>query len=239
MLHENRPAGRSAAPQAALPAEKRRPADVNPYAQWVHEHPAVLLAEPTPAQLHKQIDANGQQPGGLVVDLGCGSGKFLLEHARRDPHGRYVGFELRFKRLVKAARKVERAGLHNAWFLRESAERLGHYFAPASLQAVHVNFPDPWPRRSDWKKRLLNPALLALLARLLVPGGKFFLRTDHSGYFLHALSLLPDCTGLRVVAYSNDHHRVPAGSNAVRTEFEMLFQSLRKPVYSLVLERPA
>lgn len=232
------PADRTRDPRPQ-PSRKLRPEDVNPYVRWVHEHPEVLLAEPTPEALQERLAAAG--PGPLVVDLGCGSGNFLLEHARRTPTHRFVGFELRYKRLVKAARKAERAGLGNLWFLREPAERLEAWFAPGSLHAVHVNFPDPWPKRPDWKKRLVGPALLTALGRLLEPGGRFHLRTDHSGYFLHVLQLLPEAcpaAGLRLAEFSNDRHRQPAAADQVRTEFEQLFRSQRKAVYAVTLERP-
>ncbi len=209
--------------------------DVNPYTRWIHDHPRVLLPTPTPAALAERLAEVA--PGPLVVDLGCGSGNALLQLAQRHPDHRFVGFELRYKRLVKGARKVERAGLDNVWLLREAAERFVDYFAPGSLAAVHVNFPDPWPRRSDWKKRLVSARLLESLPRLLRPGGRFYLKTDHSGYFLHALSLLPAAHGLRLQAFSNDHHRSPPGRDDVRTEFEQLFRSQHKPVYRLVLEK--
>jgi tRNA (guanine-N7-)-methyltransferase len=235
MLREDERAAAVPVPRTA-PREARGPSpDVNPYARWVHEHPAVLLAEPSPAALRACLAA-GEGP--LAVDLGCGSGNFLLACALAQPDMRFVGFELRYKRLVKAARKVERAGLGNVWLLRERAERLPDYFEPGSLRAVTVNFPDPWPRRSDWKKRLVHRALLRELERLLEPGGRFHLKTDHSGYFLHVLSLVREAPGLRLVAFSNDHHRQAAGRDEARTEFEQLFRSQRKPVYSLVLERP-
>lgn len=221
---------------AGVPGKALRPAsDVNPYTRWIHDHPAVLLAEPTPAALHERLQA---RDGPLVVDLGCGSGNFLLELAAREPHARCVGFELRYKRLVKAARKVERAGLDNVWLLREVAERFGAYFAAGSVSAVYVNFPDPWPRRSEWKKRMVNPPLLRALERVLEPGGRFFLKTDHSGYFLHVLSLLREAPGLRLATLCNGLRPRPEAPGAPRTEFELLFRSQRKPVYRLVLERP-
>jgi tRNA (guanine-N7-)-methyltransferase len=232
MLREDERAG-------AAGTLRQRPAsaaEINPYTRWVHEHPAVLLADPTPAALRERLGAAG---GPIVVDLGSGSGNFLLARAQREPQARFVGFELRYKRLVKAARKVERAGLHNVWFLRETAEHLADYFAPGSLHAVHVNFPDPWPRRSDWRKRLVSRALLERVESLLEPGGAFVLKTDHSGYFLHVLTVLREVPGLRLAAFSNDHHRHGNAPDDALTEFEGLFQSQRKPVYSLRLRRPA
>jgi tRNA (guanine-N7-)-methyltransferase len=233
MLREEERAGRAGT--RGTPGSRLAAEDINPYTRWVHEHPAVLLAEPSPAALAERLAAGA---GPIVLDLGCGAGNFLLECARREPHARFVGFELRYKRLVKAARKVERAGLHNVWFLRETAERLADYFAPGSLHAVHVNFPDPWPRRSDWKKRLVSRRLLHELERLLEPGGEFVLKTDYSGYFLHVLSLLREVPGLRLAAFSNDHHRQATAPGEAPTEFELLFQGQRKPVYSLRLRRP-
>ena len=233
MLREEERSDRAGA--LGTPRSRLSAAEINPYTRWVHEHPAVLLADPTPAALAEHL---ATATGPIVVDLGCGAGNFLLERARREPGLRFVGFELRYKRLVKAARKVERAGLRNVWFLREAAERLADYFPAGSLAAVHVNFPDPWPRRSEWKKRLVNRALLEALQTLLQPGGEFLLKTDDSGYFLHALSLLREVPGLRLSAFSNDHHRLAGATGEAPTEFELLFQAQRKPVYSLRLRRP-
>jgi tRNA (guanine-N7-)-methyltransferase len=212
------------------------PADVNPYARWVYDHPGLLIADPHPAQVREQLAPLG--PGGAcAVDLGCGSGNFLLQLATQAPQTRFVGFELRYKRLVKAARKLERAGLDNVVLLRESAERCFAYFPPASLDAVYLNFPDPWPKVAQRKKRLVAPAFLARLAAVLREGGRFHFKTDHSGYFLHVLSLLDRAAGLRIAAFSNDLSRSPLPGDGARSEFEQLFRAQRKSIHCLVLEK--
>ncbi len=212
------------------------PSAVNPYTQWIHHHPQTLLPRPTPEAVRTWLARTGQGP--VVVDLGCGSGNFLLRQALQCPGYRFVGLEVRYKRLVKAARKCEKAGLANVLLLRALAERFAACFPAGSLHAVWINFPDPWPKRAQWKKRLVSAAFLDDAARTLAPGGRLHLKTDHSGYFLHVLDLLRGRRGLHLLAYSNDLHRHRLPEAGVPTEFEQLFRAQRRPVFFLLLEKP-
>lgn len=206
---------------------------VNPYTRWVHDHPATLLPEPTPALLQQKRAAQPLGSGRLIVELGSGSGNFLLQHALRFPHDHLVGFELRFKRLVRAARKLEKAGLRRVWLLREEAQNFADFFAPGSVDRAHLHFPDPWPKFSQWKKRLLTAPFLDRLETALRPGGTLHLKTDHSGYFLHSLSLFRGRPGWRIGRFSNDlHRRAPPAPN-LSTEFEQLFVAKHKPIFFL------
>jgi tRNA (guanine-N7-)-methyltransferase len=211
-------------------------ARINPYTRWIYDHPGCLLPHPDPEQLAGRLA--GRPCSGLVVDLGCGSGNFLLRLAERDPSRGYVGFELRYKRLVKAAGKLERQGLDNVWLLRERAEVFGAYFAEASVDALHVNFPDPWPKAGQWKKRLVSRPFLEEAARVLKPGGRLHLKTDHSGYFLHVLEVIRGFGSLRLRTLCNDLARLGGAAPEARSEFEQLFHAKRRPVYYLVLEAP-
>ena len=208
---------------------------INPYTRWVYDHPAHLLPDPTPAQLNAR---RGQVPARrLSVELGSGSGNFLLQVADAHPDDHFVGFELRFKRLVKSARKMEKLGLGNVWVLRESAERFSEYFPPGSIDALHINFPDPWPKVAQWKKRMVNPEMLDRIVAALKPGGTFHLKTDHSGYFLHVLSVIRSRRDLRISTLCNDLHRGRLPGPRLESEFEHMFVSKRKPVYYIMLEK--
>ena len=240
------PGGEKAKKAPTPPRVRRRLSaeEINPYTRHVHEHPEVLLAEPTPEALRERLLAasTGQESPGLVLDLGCGSGNFLLEMARNHPELRFVGFELRFKRLVKGARKVEKEGLRNVWLLRERAERFPAYFDPplpglGGLERVHVNFPDPWPRAGDRAKRLVSQGFLDDLARMLSPRGSLCFKTDHSGYFLHVLSLLERRPDWRLRVFRNDLLRRPLATPTPRSEFEQLFRSKGRPIHYLELEK--
>jgi tRNA (guanine-N7-)-methyltransferase len=221
---------------------------INPYTRWVYDHPERLLAEPTP-ELLAQARQAAAPAARLELDLGCGSGNFLLQLAAAHPDRHYVGFEMRYKRLVKSARKLERGACTNVWLLREAAERFGDYFAAASVDCVHVNFPDPWPRRSQWKKRLIGKTFFDTLERVLKPGGELRVKTDHSGYFLHVLEVMRELPGWKMSQFANDLHRglprvaqchgdVPRSIEAnVETEFEQLFRSKRQPVHYVAVQK--
>ena len=217
------------------------PSEVNPYTRHIHEHPSVLLPDPSPEGLRKMMAqgiAGSSARLELAVELGCGSGNFLKEMAARHPSMGFTGFELRYKRLVKAARKIERNGLKNAWLVRDRAERFPLYFEPDSLARVYLNFPDPWPKPSQWKHRLVNRGLLSMLFRYLKPGGRFCFKTDHSGYFLHVLSILSEAPGFKIRVFYNDFQRSRLAALAARSEFEHLFHAIGKPVFYLELEKP-
>lgn len=213
------------------------PSEVNPYTKHIHEHPSVLLPSPSPEGLRKMMAPGIASGLELAVELGCGSGNFLVEMAALHPTMAFTGFELRYKRLVKAARKIERKGLKNAWLVRDLAERFPLYFEPESLARVYLNFPDPWPKRAQWKHRLVNAAFFSMLSRYLKPGGRFCFKTDHSGYLLHVLSILSHAPGWRIRAFHNDIQSSRLANRLVGSEFENLFRAMGKPVFYLELDK--
>ena len=124
------------------------------------------------------------KPQPLEVELGCGDASFLAEYARRNPARNFIGVERLLGRLKKLDRKGRRAGLANLRGVRiESAYFLQWLLPPHSVSALHIYFPDPWPKKKHRKHRLINEHFPALARAALAPGGKVFLRTDDADYF--------------------------------------------------------
>src|SRR5438477_4007145 len=120
----------------------------------------------------------------LEVDLGSGDGTFITQHALRRPDRNFLAVERLLGRLRKIDRKGLRAGLANLRLVRMEASYLLEYLLPPeSVHALHVYFPDPWPKRKHRKNRLVNPRFTELAAQALTPGGTVYLRTDDSDYF--------------------------------------------------------
>ena len=93
----------------------------------------------------------------LEVELGCGDGSFLASYAARHPEHNFIGVERLLGRMRKLDRKGRRAGLTNLRGVRIESAYFLEYLLPAhSTTAVHIYFPDPWPKRRHWKKRLIN-----------------------------------------------------------------------------------
>ena len=128
------------------------------------------------------------KPQPIEVDLGCGDGSFLLQSAKGFPDRNFLGVERLKGRAVKAARKIERAGLMNARVVRiESSYAVEWLFPVASVAAIHILFPDPWPKRRHWGRRLIQTGFVAALWKSLAPRGEVHFATDHKEYFDEAV----------------------------------------------------
>jgi tRNA (guanine-N7-)-methyltransferase len=120
----------------------------------------------------------------LEVELGCGDASFLVEYARRTPGHNFIGVERLLGRLQKLDRKGRRAELNNLRGVRiESSYFLQYLLPQGSTGALHIYFPDPWPKKKHHRHRLINAQFPALASAVLTPGGLVFLRTDDKEYF--------------------------------------------------------
>ena len=137
------------------------------------------LVEAAPDRAEREL---GAPP--LEVELGSGDGSFLAQWAAAFPERNFLGVERLLGRLRKLDRKARRAGLANVRLLRIEAGYFLEYLLPAAcVHALHVYFPDPWPKRKHRKHRLVNERFPGLAAKILVPRGLVYLRTDDADYF--------------------------------------------------------
>jgi len=120
----------------------------------------------------------------LEVELGSGDGSFLAQWAAACPERNFLGVERLLGRLRKLDRKAQRAGLANMRLMRiEAAYFLEFLLPPRSVSALHVYFPDPWPKRKHRRHRLVNERFPELASRALSSQGVVCLRTDDADYF--------------------------------------------------------
>src|SRR5207244_11562840 len=103
----------------------------------------------------------------------------------------------------------------------------------ASLDAVHVFFPDPWPKKRHHKRRLIQPDFAALLASRLVPGGYLHVATDWQEYAEHVLAVLAAAPGLRNTAEQFG----PRPPSRPETKFERRGLKLGHAVWDIVFTR--
>jgi tRNA (guanine-N7-)-methyltransferase len=120
----------------------------------------------------------------LEIELGCGDASFLVEYAGRNPERNLIGIERLLGRISKLDRKGRRAALTNLRGVRIESSYFLQFLLPAhSADALHIYFPDPWPKKKHRKNRLINESFPALARAALAPGGRVFLRTDDEDYF--------------------------------------------------------
>ena len=159
----------------------------------------------------------GSQP--LEVELGCGDASFLVKHAQRHPETNFIGVERLLGRIKKLDRKGRRAGLANLRGVRiESSYFLQYLLPPHSASALHIYFPDPWPKKKHRRHRLINENFPVLACAALAPGGKIYLRTDDADYF-------QQITEIFAAAKEFQKIETPAELAALPTDFERDFNS--------------
>lgn len=144
--------------------------------------------------------ANGAGPD--VVDIGCGRGGFLLDHALAFPEMNILGLEVRQMLVdwISAVVQGEHLGnAHVAWY--SAVNGLG-FLPSGSVQYATYLFADPWPKKRHHKRRLFSAPFLDELDRILVPGGRLYLATDVPEVAEHQRATLVEHGRFRVVELS-------------------------------------
>jgi tRNA (guanine-N7-)-methyltransferase len=118
----------------------------------------------------------------LVVEIGSGMGEATVEMAAADPGRGYIAVEIHTPGVANLLAVVEERGLTNVRVAFEDALGLMRRVPAGTLDAVHAFFPDPWPKTRHHKRRLIQPAHVALLASRLSAGGTFWCATDWAEY---------------------------------------------------------
>lgn len=119
----------------------------------------------------------------LEVEIGFGTGEFLLGRAEVNPARRFLGFEVKRDLCRSVVKQVQRAGLENVWISDDDARwALPQLELAGRVDVIHVLYPDPWWKRRHQVKRLFTLPFLDLVTELLTPGGLLHVRTDVEGY---------------------------------------------------------
>jgi len=132
-----------------------------------------------------------ERDGPLVLEIGFGMGESTAAIALAQPERNFLGVEVYPAGVGSLLRQIDEAGLSNLRIIQHDAiDVLMHMILPASLAAVHVFFPDPWPKARHHQRRLIRPEVVALIASRLAPGGVLHCATDWAHYALQMLEVL-------------------------------------------------
>ena len=133
----------------------------------------------------------------IELDLGAGDGGFALAYARQHPEINLLAVERLLGRVRKIEKRAARASLGNLRVLRlEFGYTVRYLLPPGSVSVAHIMFPDPWPKRRHWPRRLMQPDFVRDVAVALKPGGELRFTTDHAHYFETAQQAVADASVL-------------------------------------------
>jgi tRNA (guanine-N7-)-methyltransferase len=189
--------------------------------------PAPASSAPPPTLLYRltsivdRLDFAGMFPQAqpVEIELGSGDGTFLVHYAGLHPERNFLGVERLLGRIRKLDRKGRRAGLTNLLGLRlECAYFLEYLLLPGSVSALHIYFPDPWPKKRHRARRLINERFPTIARNVLEPGGLVYLRTDDADYFAQMTEVFAASAAFRPAVTAEE-------LASLRTDFEVDFQS--------------
>jgi len=174
----------------------------------------------------------------IAIEFCSGNGEWLLEKAKHNPDWNWVAVEKRFDRTRKIWVKMKNMGLKNVFIVFGEALAYSTSFVPeSSVQALYINFPDPWPKTRHIKNRIISPLLFSEAARMLQKEGKLIFVTDdqpYSEWFLEQYDL-----------WNKGTFDIPTGKSAVENPplnygtsfFDSLFRRQGKTIHYHERER--
>ena len=149
----------------------------------------------------------------LWVEVGCGKGKFTAETAR--------------EAMVVAMEKAQAMGLSNVFFIDMDVANMEDIFAPGEIDRLFINFPDPWPRKKNAKRRLTYRTFLEKYCHVVRENGEIHFKTDNAPLFEFSLEEFAAC-GLEVKNLTRDLHK--DGIVGIMTGYEEKFYGLGTPI---------
>ncbi len=198
----------------------------------------LLLASPN--EPFGEPPADLGMPGAPIwLEIGAGKGGFAREMARRNPDVFYIAMEkVTDCVMLGAEAALSEGGAKNLRFLIDTADNLTDIFLPGAIDALFLNFSDPWSKKGYAKRRLTHRRYLAVYFNLLKDGGKLRFKTDNTGLFDFTLEEI-ESFGLTPSTVTRDLHASEYNKDNVRTEYEENFSSQGYKINMLEVVKPA
>ena len=163
----------------------------------------------------------------LWVEVGCGKGKFTAETAQANPDVLLIAVERCREAMVVAMEKAKAMGLKNVYYIDMDVEKIEEIFDRSEMDRLFINFPDPWPRKKNAKRRLTHRGFLDKYCSTVREGGEIHFKTDNAPLFEFSVEEFAAC-GLQVNNLTRNLHE--NGIVGIMTGYEEKFHALGTPI---------
>jgi tRNA (guanine-N7-)-methyltransferase len=167
---------------------------------------SIDLAKSAPSDLRTLFDG---AVDAVRLEIGFGGGEHLVAEAIAHPHLGFVGCEPYVNGMAKILAQIEAHEIRNVRLVAGDAAELLAWVPPQSLTRIDLIHPDPWPKRRHWKRRFVQDATIAAMARALPPGGEFRFVCDIDSYVEWTLAHLVRAPQFEWLAQRADDWRLP------------------------------
>jgi tRNA (guanine-N7-)-methyltransferase len=169
-------------------------------------HLSLDLSNPAPQHLAELFSSGAAD---VRMEIGFGGAEHLIAQAEQNPDTGFIGIEPFENGMAKALAAIERHGLTNIRLHHGDATEVLGWLPPGVLSRVDLLYPDPWPKRRHWKRRFVQDASVAAIARVLRSSGEFRFASDIADYCAWTLARLLRSPDFEWTAEKADDWQVP------------------------------
>lgn len=160
----------------------------------------------------------------IYLELGCGRGGFLVQHAMNNPNINYVAVDLKDEVLIYGLHKLQENNVENARLTAMNIDFIEDVFEKDEVSKIYINFCNPWPKDRHNKRRLTHTRFLSKYKNFLKPGSEVWFKTDDTDLFNASQEYFKE-SGFEIEFITYDLHKSDFEGN-VMTEYETKFTSL-------------
>ena len=197
--------------------------------EYIYAHEGEALADPS-----NQVYGEKSR---VFLEIGAGKGGFAVGMVKQNPDVAYFAMERVTDCVVLAAERAKREGADKLRFIIDTADNLTKIFAKGSIDAIFLNFSDPWSKKGYAKRRLTHARYLSVYTHLLKDGGVLRFKTDNVGLFDFSLEQLEE-VDLTPAKVTRDLHASEWNEGNVVTEYEAAFSALGTKINMLEVVKP-
>ena len=191
---------------------------------YIQEHTEVMFNEEQLLSFNKPY----------YLEIGSGKGQFLVDMAKKYPDKFFIGLERNVTCCGFTAKKLVEEEIANARLMFINADILMDKIKDNSIEAIFLNFSDPWPKKRHHKRRLTAERYLNNYYRVLKSGGRLIIKTDNVELFAFTLENL-EGSSFKLVSKTDDYQDYDEFDSM--TEYEQSFREEGIPIHRIVLEK--
>lgn len=169
----------------------------------------------------------------IHVELGCGKGKFLRETALKNPNINYIGFEKSVKVAYRCAKSVFENDPDNYYIVYSNGDIIKDVFFQNSIERIYLNFSDPWPKPSHYKRRMTHKNFLDVYRCVLSGNGEIHMKTDNDDLFEYSVLQFQE-DNWDLIMVNRDLHNSIYNEENIMTEYEEKFAEEGRHINKLI-----
>jgi len=169
----------------------------------------------------------------IHVELGCGKGRFLRETAIENPNVNYIGFEKSVKVAYRCAKSTFENDPDNYYIVYSNGDIIKDVFYPNSIERIYLNFSDPWPKPSHYKRRMTHKSFLDVYRCVLSSNGEIHMKTDNNDLFEYSVLQFQE-DNWDLIMINRDLHNSPYNKENIMTEYEEKFAEEGRRINKLI-----